>query len=171
MTHFCPIGSYRTREQLFRPLRRVHSHSVAWSCLFLSFVLPSLGAESSSTAPIAPPPLPDLGFSVLRLCGALIFVVALFLGGVWLFRRWQFLQSSRVKGPRLTILETHSLGSRQALHVVGYDKQRLLIGSSAAGIALVTHLPDGETEAGAAGSPTPSNFATAFQQVLSRKAS
>ena len=33
--------------------------------------------------------LPEVGFSVLRVFGALAFVLALFLGGVWLFRNWQ----------------------------------------------------------------------------------
>ncbi len=44
-------------------------------------------AENTTLAPI-PSILPDVGFSFVRVLGALAIVLALFLGGVWLFRNW-----------------------------------------------------------------------------------
>ena len=129
------------------------------------------GAPLALQAAEPPPltPLPDVGSSVIRLLGALIFVVALFLAGAWGLRRWQQVQLKSAPGPRLAIIDVQSLGSRQTLYVVGYERQRFLIGSSAAGLSLVTHLPEGDCEATA---PPPSvSFAAAFQQVIHRKAS
>jgi flagellar biogenesis protein FliO len=113
--------------------------------------------------------LPDMGASLLRVTGALGLVIALFLGGVWLFKNWQRLALRKGAAPKLAVLEVKSLGQRQALYVVGYEQQRMLLASSAAGITLVSHLP----EAGAAApvsEPAPSvSFVEAFQQVLARK--
>ena len=130
---------------------------------------PLLGQAADLASPPPPPPLPDLGSSVIRLAGALLFVVALFLCGAWGLRRWQQAQLTRAPGPRLAVIDVQSLGPRQTLYVIGYERQRFLIGSSASGLSLITHLPEGDSEAAA---PPPSvSFATAFQQVIHRKAS
>ncbi|MEW6159434.1 MAG: flagellar biosynthetic protein FliO [Verrucomicrobiota bacterium] len=117
--------------------------------------------------------LPNAGASVLRVFGALIFVLALFLGGVWLFRNWQRLSWKQNQAPRLQIVEMKPLGNRQALYVVAYEQQRLLVATSQTGIALLTHLPDGENvihENKSAVTNAPISFAQALQQVLARKA-
>jgi flagellar biogenesis protein FliO len=94
-------------------------------------------------------------------------VIALFLGGVWLFKNWQRVALRKGGAPKLSVLEVKSLGQRQALYVVGYEQQRMLIASSAAGVTLVSHLPEaGASAPEAAPSMT---FVEAFQQVLSRK--
>ncbi len=112
--------------------------------------------------------LPDAGASLIRVFGALILVIAIFLGGVWLFRNWQRLATQKSGGTKLNLLEVKSLGQRQALYVVGYQQQRMLLASSPTGITLVSHLPEAEeTEAAA---PVPKlSFAEAFQHVLNRK--
>src|SRR2546426_12159326 len=66
--------------------------------------------------------VPEVGFSVLRLVSALIFVLALFLGGAWLFKNWQRLAVSKKGAPKLNVLEAKSLGSRHALYLVGYEQ-------------------------------------------------
>lgn len=116
--------------------------------------------------------LPDTGGSVLRVFGALILVIALFLGGVWFFRNWKQLAVKRSGiAPKLNIYEVKSLGQRQAIYVVGYQQQRMLLGSSPAGITLVSHLP--AAEEGEPASPAAPvgkmNFIDALQQVLARK--
>ena len=111
--------------------------------------------------------LPDMGSSLLRVAGALVVVIALFLGGVWLFRNWQRLGLRRGAAPKLSVLEVKSLGQRQALYVVGYEQQRLLIASSTAGLTLLSHLPAAD-EAPPEAAPKMS-FAEAFQHVLARK--
>ena len=111
--------------------------------------------------------LPDTGASVLRVFGALILVIGIFLGGVWLFRNWQRFTVQKGAAPKLNVFEVKSLGQRQALYVVGYQQQRMLLASSPAGVTLLSHLPevDGEESASA----PKMNFAEAFQQVLNRK--
>lgn len=118
--------------------------------------------------------LPDAGSSVLRVLGALALVTAIFLGGVWLFRNWQRFTVRKGNAPRLNVIEVKSLGQRQALLVVGYEQQRLLLASSPGGVTLVTHLPaveeattEAEPAAPAAGARM--SFVEAFQHVLSRK--
>ena len=118
-------------------------------------------------API--PGAPDMVASVLRMGGALVLVIALFLGGVWLLKNWQRLALRRGAVPKLNVLEVKSLGPRQALYVVAYQQQRLLLASSPAGVTLLSHLPEAAEEQEA---PVPRvSFAEAFQQVLARKRS
>ncbi len=113
---------------------------------------------------------PDMLGPVLRMAGALILVIALFLAGVWLFKNWQRLAVRRGALPKLSVLEVKSLGQRQAIYVVGYEQQRMLLASSPGGVTLLSHLP----EAGEEEKPAPAtrlSFAEAFHQVLARKQS
>ncbi len=107
-----------------------------------------------------------MGVSLLRVSGALVLVIAIFLGGVWLFKNWQRFGRPQGLAPRLSVLEIKSLGYRQNIYVVGYQQQRLLLASSPAGVTLVSHLPAAEEEKTAA--PVKISFAEAFQQVLTR---
>lgn len=111
--------------------------------------------------------LPDMGTSMLRVGGALVLVIAIFLGGVWLFKNWQRLTLRQGAAPKLSVLEVRSLGQRQAIYVVGYEQQRLLLASSTAGVTLLSHLPSADNEPAA--DATKMSFAEAFQQVLVRK--
>jgi flagellar biogenesis protein FliO len=116
--------------------------------------------------------LPDAGYSVLRVFGAMIVVIAIFFGGIWLFRNWQRFALRKGGAPRLNVIEVRSLGQRHALYVVGYDQQRMLLASSPAGVTLVSHLPaaeEGEAAATAATAVPAPSFAEAFQQVFQRK--
>jgi flagellar protein FliO/FliZ len=111
--------------------------------------------------------LPDMGASLLRVAGALVAVIAVFLAGVWLFKNWQRLALRKGAPPKLNVLEVRSLGQRQAIYVIAYEQQRLLLASSSAGVTLLSHLPSVEAEAPAA---TPKmSFVEAFHQVLARK--
>ena len=112
--------------------------------------------------------MPGVGFSLLRVFGALVLVLALFLAGVWFFKHWQRLTLSRGRAPKLNLLEIKALGNRHALYVVGYEHQRLLIASSPTGVTLLTHLPEGDATETPAAVPAPS-FARALQQVLTAK--
>lgn len=128
---------------------------------------PQAAAATLGSVPAAG--LPDLGFSLLRVLSALALVLALCLGGAWLFRNWQRVAVHRGRTPHLNVLEVRSLGGRHALYLVACDQQRLLIGSSPAGLSLLTHLP--EAEASAPLSPTaPPKFTDALRQALAGKA-
>ena len=137
--------------------------------LLLGTALAGAGATSTLTnLPTALPLLPDVGASLLRMLGALALVIALFLGGVWLLRHGQPLLGKRGRSSKLRVVEARSLGGRQALYVVGYAQQRLLVASSPAGVSLLTTLPNAdETEEEVSG-PL-GNFAQALQHTLSRK--
>jgi flagellar biogenesis protein FliO len=87
------------------------------------------------------PDLPNLGASAVHAAGAFALVLAIFFGGVWLFRNGQKLKWRKLGSPRLAIIEARSLGNRYALFLVGCDQTRLLIGSSPAGLTLLTQLP------------------------------
>lgn len=105
-------------------------------------------AQTNLTSASVAHELPDSAsamFSLFRVLGALALVLAVFFGGLWLFRNWQraFVNKGRI--PRLNVLEVKSLGQRHALYVVGYDSQRMLMASSPAGITMLTMLPDDET--------------------------
>jgi flagellar biogenesis protein FliO len=148
-----------------------------------AFVLLSLAANAYA-APLAvygttnnlPPvstALPDAGLSLIRVFGALAFVLALFLGGVWLFKSWQRVALKRQgRAPNLEVLETRALGNRHILHVVGYQQQRLLIAASPNGVTLLSHLPHGEA---AEPSPAPAeiitspNFLQSLQQAIQKR--
>lgn len=109
--------------------------------------------------------LPDVGLSLLRLVGALALVLAVFFGGVWLFRNWQRVITGRSQRQRLRVLEARPLGPRQALYVLAYDQQRFLVGASPAGLSLLTHLPDAAPQAETA--PTAlAHFDQALQQAV-----
>ncbi|MGO8700731.1 MAG: FliO/MopB family protein [Limisphaerales bacterium] len=111
--------------------------------------------------------LPDMGASLLRVVGAMALVIALFLAGVWLYRNWQRLAMRQGAVAKLSVLEFKSLGPRQAIYVVGYEQQRMLIGASANGLTLLSHLPAADEAPSQAAAKL--SFAEAFQQVLARK--
>ena len=163
-------------------LRRL-AMGAAWAGLAL---LPAAGAaESTNNVALSSPlPLPDVGLSLLRVVGALVLVLALFLAGVWLLRNWQRLVLQRGRAPRLQVLEARSLGGRHALYVVGYEQERFLIASSPSGMNLLSHLQPADTEAeDAAVKPTGNgnghgngdglglapSFARALSQMLKRR--
>jgi flagellar biogenesis protein FliO len=131
--------------------------------LSVALFAPQALAAGETPAQSAGSALPDAGSALLRMGGALVFVVALFFGGVWLFRNWQRLNFRKGRAPKLNVLESKSLGGRHAVYVVGYEEQRFLIGSSPSGIQMLAHLPEGEetTEAQPA-----VGFMQSLQQVL-----
>jgi flagellar biogenesis protein FliO len=123
----------------------------------------SFGAE----AVMAPPP-PSIGFSVVRMIGALCLVFALLFAGVWVYRNSSRFSPGRGRNSKLRVLESRSLGPRHSIFVVGYDNQRLLLSTSPTGVTMLSHLPEAaaaevETEATA---EAPPNFSTAFFQAL-----
>jgi flagellar biogenesis protein FliO len=135
------------------------------SGIFLAAPVLELGAATNF--PGVNSPLPHAGMSVLRVFGAMVVVMAVFLGGVWLFRNWQRLAIPAGRSPKLNVFEAKSLGPRQTLFVVGYEQQRMLVASTPAGITLVSHLPPAdESEPPAPASP---NFQQVIQHMLQRK--
>ena len=184
----CPILNHVARVAL-DPGRRSselgHSRVIGhWSLvisatafLLTSATLLSAAPLLSTNLPPISPVLPEAGFSVIRVFGALTLVLGIFLGGAWLFRNWQRLALKRGGRPaQLQIIETRSLGGRHALYVVGYQQQRLLLASSPAGVTLVSHLPGadapepGKNAIGDKDSVSSQNFVQVLQQAVQAKA-
>ncbi len=131
--------------------------------------LACLGAEAAAT-----PELPSVGPSVVRLLGAFALVIALLLGGLWLARNGFRFNSRHQKQRELKILEVRMLGQKQSLMVVGYQDQRLLLGSAPTGVTFITRLPDlspEEQQALETAEATPSpSFSQALQHALGQRA-
>jgi flagellar biosynthetic protein FliO len=149
-----------------------NSKSFAVLIAWVTTWLPGCGFAATVTnifsAPLSSQSLPDAGPSLLRVLGALALVLGIFLGGVWLLRNGRFSNFTRGRTARLNVLESRSLGSRQALYVVAYNEERFLIGSTPAGINLLSHLASStepEAELLSQATPNPS-FSTALAQVL-----
>jgi flagellar biogenesis protein FliO len=148
-----------------RGLRRVAAASLG-----AALASRGLAAGTNVVNPLpAVPPLPDVGASLLRVGGALVLVLALFLGAVWLFRNWQRLLVQRGRAPRLNVLEARSLGGRHALYVVGYDQERFLIAASPGGVNLVSHLQPAEETVPDTKNPPPTSFVQTLTRVLKNK--
>jgi flagellar biogenesis protein FliO len=153
-----------TRKSAWTPQRKVLA-----GLLWLLLPVPAAFGAATNQAALSPE-LPNVGLSVLRVFGALALVIAIFLGGVWLFRNWQRLTLQKGRAPKLNVLEARPLGNRHALYVVGYDQQRFLVAASPGGVNLLSHLPqadESELVNEPAGHTIP--FAQALQQVLQRK--
>ncbi|MBI4324911.1 MAG: flagellar biosynthetic protein FliO [Chloroflexi bacterium] len=144
-------------------MKRALQRLAVWFWLGMSGVH-LLGQTTNAVALAAPKA--EIGFSLLRLGGAFALVLALFFGGVWCFRNGQRMALYRGRVPKLDVLEVKSLGARQALYVVGYEQQRLLLASSPQGITLVSHLP---AAAGHEPAPAVISFSAAMQQALGQK--
>ena len=94
-------------------------------------------------------PSPEIGESLLRVFGALVVVIALFLGAAWLFRNWQQLPIGQKRKSRIQIVEAKSVGNRQTIFIVNCQGHQLLLGSSPAGIQMLRELdPELPEEAG-----------------------
>lgn len=125
--------------------------------------------QATNAAPVLTTP-EAVAPSVVRMLGALALVFALLLGGVWLVRNWQRFAVRRGLAPKLNVLEVKLLGGRQALYVIGYEQQRMLISTSPNGVALLTHLPTAENPPeGGSAPPPPPNFAQALLLAVGRK--
>jgi flagellar biogenesis protein FliO len=133
-------------------------------------------ALAQSTNAIAAPvplplPLPNAGVSVLRVLSSLAIVIGIFLGGAWLFKNWRRISMPGARQPKLNIIESRSLGARQAIVVIGYEKQRFLVTTAPTGVNLLTHLPDASEDevTSSAKASTPLPFAQALAEVLKKK--
>jgi flagellar biogenesis protein FliO len=122
-------------------------------------------AAAEAVPPAQAPAVPELGASVLRVLGALVFVLGLFFVGLWLARNGQRFAWRRGRSPRLNVFEARSLGGRQTLYVVGYQEQRFLIGAAPHGLTLIATLP---SDPGTVADTVAPPFAETLRAVLQR---
>ncbi|MDB6039079.1 MAG: hypothetical protein JWM99_2920 [Verrucomicrobiales bacterium] len=141
---------------------------------FVAFFLLIFGVslQASEFAPSLTPPITlpsqSIAGSFLRVGGSVIFVIALFLSAIWLFKNWQRVTVRGGQVQNLRVLEVKSLGPRNTVYVIGYQRERLLLSSSPAGVNLIAHLPEGDASE-TSNSTVPVSFAQALVQTLSHK--
>ncbi len=144
------------------------------ACASISALATDLTSPVASTNAFPTPPMPAIptasaASSLFRVLGALALVLAMFFGGVWLFRNWQRTAIAKGHAPKLNILETKSLGQRHAIYVIGYEQQRLLIAASPAGVSMLTTLPNATVNANEESPAAKNSFTDALRQALNRK--
>ncbi|HEX7860673.1 MAG TPA: FliO/MopB family protein [Verrucomicrobiae bacterium] len=138
--------------------------------LVLGFTLVFTVAAENVAATAAAPAVPSMGAAVFRMVGSLAVVIALFFAGAWLFRNMHRFKAGQSNQRKLQVLEGKSIGPRQAIYVVAYEQQRLLIGSTAQGLTLLMHLPEGQTQTETSSERiVPVSFGEALMHALGRK--
>ena len=131
------------------------------------------GVDTGDREVIEPEPV-SLIEVMIRIVGALMIVMAILLGGAWWFRKSRLFGLVPSQSSHLNVIETRSLGSRHALHVVEYGSKRFLIADSPAGTNFLTDLEKLEEEATeeldeAAEKFSPGSFAGKLKTLLERK--
>lgn len=131
---------------------------------------PLSAATAAGTAAAATPDA-SLAGAFIRLAGAFALVIALFIGLVWAWKRWGADAAVRGRSRRLHVLESRSIGNRQSVIVVGYENERLLLGSSPQGVCLLTRLPESldETPESTPAAATGPRFVDALSAVLANR--
>jgi len=109
----------------------------------------------------------------MRLLGAMAIVISILLLGAWWFRKSRLIGLMPASQAHLKIIETRSLASRHALHVVEYGEQRFLIADSPAGTNFLTNLDEVADKADEekVDQPEPGSFAEKLKGFLDRKQS
>jgi len=138
-------------------------------CILLMGIALPAGAQTNAALVLSPAPTVSASLAVFRVVGGLGLVIALFLGGVWLFRHWQTLLARQGRARQLAVLEVCPLGNRQALYLVKCNSQRFLLSGGGQGVSLLSELPAGD----AGPEPDPGqipnrSFAEKLHQALSR---
>ena len=131
------------------------------------------GVDTGDREVIEPEPV-SLTEVMIRIVGALMIVMAILLGGAWWFRKSRLFGLVPAQSSHLNVIETRSLGSRHALHVVEYGTKRFLIADSPAGTNFLTDLEKLEDEVTeeldeAAEKFSPGSFAGKLKTLLERK--
>tara|TARA_B100000674_G_scaffold138677_1_gene108447 strand:+ start:293 stop:883 length:591 start_codon:yes stop_codon:yes gene_type:complete len=131
------------------------------------------GVNTGDREVIEPEPV-SLTEVMIRIVGALMIVMAILLGGAWWFRKSRLFGLVPAQSSHLNVIETRSLGSRHALHVVEYGSKRFLIADSPAGTNFLTDLEKLEEQVTeeldeAAEKISPGSFAGKLKTLLERK--
>ena len=130
------------------------------------------GVNSKSEKVIEPKPV-SLMEVMLRIFGALLIVTAILFGGAWAFRKSRMFGLVSARSSHLNVIETRSIGSRHALHVVEYGSKRFLIADSPAGTNYLTDLEklndSSEENDKTSGNLKPVSFAEKLKTLLERK--
>ena len=131
------------------------------------------GVDTGDREVIEPEPV-SLTEVMIRIVGALMIVMAILLGGAWWFRKSRLFGLVPAQSSHLSVIETRSLGSRHALHVVEYGSKRFLIADSPAGTNYLTDLEKLEEDTTeeldeTAEKFSPGSFAGKLKTLLERK--
>ncbi|MBM3832086.1 MAG: FliO/MopB family protein [Verrucomicrobia bacterium] len=136
----------------------------------IAIAVRAAGVTGTNAPPALSAPSDNILEMLLRITGAFCLVIAIFIFGVWFFKRSRLFSLYQGGHAQLKVLETRSLGYRNTLLVIGYSQQRFLIAVSATGVNLLCPLPDaGAAEAGSIPQPQ-SSFSQQLNALPERKA-
>lgn len=83
----------------------------------------------------------DLGPALLKLLGALVLIVVVIYGSVWIMKRFSGARSATGGGKAITVLERHFLAPKQALYLIRVGKQHMLVGGAESGLRHIADIP------------------------------
>jgi len=106
----------------------------------------------------------DLMVSWLRMMGAFIIVLAIFFGGVTLFKKYGNILQHTSKQGLLQVLEVKRLDQKNALHLIVCQGEHFLVTSGQGGAPGILRLNTRATH----DSIAPDNTSTDFQGAISR---
>lgn len=147
----------------------MHAACSRFFVLLFSLALNGLVCAAEKSAPLTAPAGPSLAGSLLRLLGGLLVVFGIFLGVIWLLKRAPMLARKGGDTRKLNVLEVRTLAPRQALYVIGYQRQRYLLASTPTGVSLLTALPAAESDEMPDGNNTSAGFAAALLQAVQKQ--
>jgi len=110
-------------------------------CLIQALAAVALSAGSllaQSDEPAATDFGSDLGPALFKLLGALILILVIIYGSVWLMKRFSGARAGG-GGNNISVLERHFLAPKQALYLIRVGQRHMLVGGSESGLR---HLAD-----------------------------
>lgn len=89
----------------------------------------------------------EMGPALLKLLGALVLILVIIYGSVWLMKRFSGARTGG-GGNSITVLERHFLAPKQALYLVKVGQRHMLVGGSESGLRHLTDLEAEDLSAG-----------------------
>lgn len=106
----------------------------------------------------------ELGPSLLKLAGALVFILLVIYGSVWLMKRFS-LGRLAGGGEMISIVDKRHLSPKQAIYLIKVGRTHLLVGSSEAGLSKIGDVTPEDVAPPSPGTPERSSESK-FNRVL-----
>jgi flagellar biosynthetic protein FliO len=132
--------------------------ALAFAMLMVNRVLGQ--AEEQSPADFSS----EMGPALLKLVGALVLILVIIYGSVWLLKRFSGGRNVG-NGNSITVLERHFLAPKQALYLIRVGSRHLLLGGSESGLRHLTDLQAEDFAEPAKGAVAPAEDSK-FNKVL-----
>lgn len=86
---------------------------------------------------------PNLILTSLKSLGALLLILALIVLAAWAAKKYlHLIPQGGTKGDGIKIISVRALGPKRSVHLIEVEGNKILIGSSEGGVALLKEFPD-----------------------------